>query len=258
MNDATPNGGAGRGRPTTSRAGVALVVGGSGGIGRAVVAALRESGQKVVASTFRQRPGTAAKGVIEVQIDVRDRDAVHAAVNGVVQAHSGIHTVVFCAGPLVAQRFVSATEPAEWQQAFAVECNGFLHVMQACLEALRASGGSVVAISSAALGRHAKRDVLSTAPKGAIEAVVRALAVEEGRYGVRANAVRVGVVQAGMFETLQKGALDERWQQAALRNIPLGRFGAASEVADVVAFLASDAASYLTGQVIAVDGGYSA
>jgi NAD(P)-dependent dehydrogenase (short-subunit alcohol dehydrogenase family) len=131
-------------------------------------------------------------------------------------------------------------------------------VVHASLPLLRKSHGSVVFVSSAGLKRFPPGDVLSVAPKGAIEALIRGIAREEGRYGVRANSVAVGVVDAGMFPTLvERGELSQAWIDAAIRNTPLRRFGTAEEIADAVVFLASARARYITGQTLFVDGGYT-
>ena len=138
------------------------------------------------------------------------------------------------------------------------DVNGFFHVIHAALPHLRDSQGSIVFVSSAGLKRFPPGDVLSVAPKGAIEALMRGIAREEGRYGVRANNVAVGVVDAGMFPKLvERGELTQEWIDAATRNTPLRRFGTPGEIADAAVFLASARARYITGQTLFVDGGYT-
>jgi NAD(P)-dependent dehydrogenase (short-subunit alcohol dehydrogenase family) len=114
----------------------------------------------------------------------------------------------------------------------------------------------VVLLSSAGLTRYPKGDALSVSPKAAAEQLMRAIAREEGRHGVRANAVRVGVVEAGIFERLRGDVIDAQWEAVAKRRIALGRFAAAEEIAAAVVFLASNQARYITGQALGVDGGY--
>jgi NAD(P)-dependent dehydrogenase (short-subunit alcohol dehydrogenase family) len=101
------------------------------------------------------------------------------------------------------------------------------------------------------------RDGLSSAPKGAVEALVRGLAAEEGRYGVRVNAVGPGMLTDGMAARLiDSGDLSEDALAVARRNIPLRRFGTATDIAEAVCFLASDRAGFISGQKLDVDGGY--
>ena len=190
-------------------------------------------------------------------LDVTDAAACMAFFEGVAEA-APLHTVVFAAGPPVAQAYISKLEPAAWAAALDAEAKGFFHVVRAALPALRAAKGSIVAITSAGIRRFPPGDILSVGPKAAIEALVRAIAREEGRYGVRANAVAPGVVDGGMFPTLiERGELSAGWVEAATKNTPLGRFAAPAESADAAVFLASLRASYLTGQVLVADGGYS-
>ena len=111
---------------------------------------------------------------------------------------------------------------------------------------------------SAALRRYAKTDILSVAPKAAVESIVRAVALEEGRFGIRANSVGVGLVAEGMFHALQaQGGIDAAWLAAAKANLAVQRLGTADDIAGAVAFLASDRAAYVTGQLLCVDGGFS-
>ena len=103
------------------------------------------------------------------------------------------------------------------------------------------------------------RDGLSAVPKAAVELLVRGLAVEEGRFGVRANCVGPGMLEDGMAATLiESGDLDDAALDAARANIPLRSFGTARDIAEAVCFLASDRAAFITGQTLNVDGGFSA
>jgi NAD(P)-dependent dehydrogenase (short-subunit alcohol dehydrogenase family) len=247
--------------------GCALVVGGSGGVGQAICEALARRGSDV-AVAYRENRSAAEAVVRGVEacgrratshaLDVRDEAAARAVVTAVSEAHGQMHTIVHAAGSKIDQPYVSQVDAAAWRDVFDADVHGFFHVMQAGLPELRRSRGSFVFISSAGIARHPPGDVLSVAPKAAVEALVRALAREEGRFGVRANSVALGIIEAGMFpELVARGELDPRYLAAAKRNIALGRFGTASEVGETVAFLASKAAGYITGQTLCVDGGYS-
>ncbi len=131
--------------------------------------------------------------------------------------------------------------------------------MHPALPHLRAAEGSVVAVTTAATARFPVRDGLSSAPKAAVEALVRALAVEEGRFGVRVNAVGPGMLTDGMAARLvESGELSDEALAVTRTNIPLGRFGNATDVAEAVCFLASDRAGFVTGQKLDVDGGWTA
>src|ERR1700712_1770966 len=183
------------------RSGCALVVGGSGGLGRAVVRLLAERGSNV-AVTFHEHQGDADRVCAEAAsfgvrasahgLDVTDSEAGSQVVAEVVQRHGGLHTLVYAAGPHVPMVHLSRVEPSEMVGQLAEDAGGFFNVVRPALEPLRTAEGSIVAITTAATTRFPSRDSLSSAPKAAVEALVRALAVEEGRYGVRAHCVGPG------------------------------------------------------------------
>lgn len=247
--------------------GVALVVGGSGGIGSAVARGLAARGV-ALGITYRRNQDAAeeiARGIRADggscsvhRVDLGDVESVRGCLAELATEHGHIHTVAHAAGTHIDQPYVSQVTPEQWRNTMDWDVNGFFHVVHAALPHLRESQGSIVFISSSGLRRFPPGDVLSVAPKGAIEALMRGIAREEGRYGVRANNVAVGVVDAGMFPKLvERGELSQEWIDAAMRNTPLRRFGTPEEIADAVAFLASNQAKYITGQTLFVDGGYT-
>ncbi len=247
--------------------GVALVIGGSGGVGSAICAKLAEHGCDV-ALTYRNsedKATAAADGVRAsgrsahiFRLDLSDAPAVKQVVDEVADAHGPLHTVVYAAGPSFPMKFISQVTAAEWANVINADANGFFNVASAALPHLRAAEtAALVAVTTVGLEKFPARDILSVAPKAAVDALVRGIAVEEGRYNVRANSVALGVIDAGMFHRLKGGELKPEWVDAAKANTALKRFGSAEEVAEVVAFLASSRASYVTGQRIVMDGGFS-
>lgn len=249
-------------------AGAALVVGGSGGIGRAVVRLLARRGSDVV-FTWRSSAEAAERLVDEVsaygvrvsahQLEATDAPACAAVAHDVVDRHGALHTLVHAAGPHVPMTHLSKVAPATLGEQLAADAGAFFNVVGPALPALRSSSGSIVAVTTAATSRFPVRDGLSTAPKAAIEALVRGLAVEEGRYGVRANCVGPGMLTDGMAQRLiDSGDLDDHALEAARANIPLRRFGIVHDIAEAVCFLASYRAGYISGQKVDVDGGYGA
>jgi NAD(P)-dependent dehydrogenase (short-subunit alcohol dehydrogenase family) len=247
--------------------GCAVVVGGSGGIGRSVAIQLARHGCDVALNYFSgpsraeetaELVRGAGREVHVAKVDLRDEAMVKEFVDDAAEHFGGVHTAIYAAGPYIPMRFVSKQPSPAFREVMEHDAFGCFHLIQAVLPHLRAAKGSLVAIVTPAIRRYANRDILSAAPKAAIEQLVKAVAAEEGRFGVRANAVGVGVITDGLYHALvERGDFDERFLEASRQAKALKRLGTADEVAEGVVFLASRRARWITGQTLMVDGGYA-
>jgi 3-oxoacyl-[acyl-carrier protein] reductase len=247
--------------------GAVLAVGGSGGVGQAVCLEFARAGSDVAITYHKNKD--AAEGVAAKikalgrkatvhQLTIGDADRVDAVVAEAAAAHRRLHTIVVGAGSFTTQVLISEMTREQWQTVVNQDLNGFYNLVRATLPRLKEwGGGSYVHLGSAGHLSWPHRDVMSVAPKAAIEALITGIAKEEGRYKIRANTVLLGVIEAGMFVELTKqGVFDAHWVEEVQKGLALKRWGQPEEIGHAAVFLASDRAAYVTGQRIAVAGGY--
>jgi 3-oxoacyl-[acyl-carrier protein] reductase len=243
---------------------VAIVTGGSRGIGRAIVETLAARGHRVL-FTFANHEADAraveaavAAGGGEakaLRADVADAGSGRAVAKAALDAFGRIDVLVNNAGTHLPGIALADTPPAEWDRVLRVNLDGPFHMIQAVLPHMRGRGrGNIVNLSSNVTNRFPAQYGVYTISKAGLEALTRVLAKEEGRHGIRVNAIGPGPIHTDMLEESLARMGPER-AEAFIKSVPLGRKGEPAEIAEAVAFLASDAASYMTGQVVFVNGG---
>ena len=226
--------------------GAAIVVGGASGIGLACVDALRAAGWTTVVADLKPPP----EDPTAIAVDVRDREAVDAAIGGVVAEQGELGAVVYAAGTARVTPLLEI-DPREWDLVLGVNLTGAFNVLQAAAPHIR-EGGSFTAISSIDSASPVAGLAHYCASKAGVEALVRSAALELGPSGLRCNAVLPGLVRTPLMEPmLDRPGVSE----AFVAQTPLRGIASAAEVADVVVFLASDAARWITGASLPVDGG---
>jgi 2-hydroxycyclohexanecarboxyl-CoA dehydrogenase len=235
---------------------IAIVTGAGQGIGRGIAEKLAAEGATVVVTDLNEatakETAEAVKGT-GVQADVTSRESVDAMVAQVQRQFGRIDVLVNNAGWDKASPFVDS-DPADWDRVIAINLYGVLHTCKAVLPLMAAQGsGSVVNLASDAGRVGSSGEAVYSAAKGGVIAFTKAIARESARHGVNANAVCPGPTDTALFASM--GGDNPKLREALTKAIPFRRLAQPADLANVVAFLASDEASYVTGQTVSVSGG---
>jgi len=243
---------------------VTLVSGGARGIGRATALALARAGSAVAVGDVREEQAAEVAAEVEaaggkavaVTMDVTDADAVGAAAARTGEALGPIDVLVNCAGWDEFKPFLATDEPF-WRRVIAINYEGCLRTTFAVLGGMAERGwGRIVNVSSDAARVGSAQEAVYAGAKAGVIAFTKTIAREFARQGVTANVVCPGPTDTDMLQEMLRSAPDsERLVAALTRAVPMRRLGRPQEVAEAVAFLASEQAGYITGQTLSVSGG---
>lgn len=246
---------------------VVAVFGGSGGLGSHVVRRLaadhavligyRNNAEK--ATALADELNTPGHQVVAGQVDIRQLDSVQQFLDRAAMLGSVGGVVTVCGAPFPMCALTDASE-GEFREVVETEVFGTFNIFKCAVPLLKkGGGGSLVAFLTTAVLRTMDFDALNSVPKAAIAMMVRHVAREAGRDNVRVNAVAPGVIDAGRTDLVASlPPLVQKVVADCLTNTPLPRLGKPSEIAGLVQFLLSEDAGYINGQIIGLDGGYSA
>jgi len=241
---------------------VALVTGAASGMGAACAEVLHACGARVVVVDLDGDRGARSAAAVDgvfVHGDISDSAFCERAVAEAVDRHGRLDVLVNAAGIMVRKPAID-TDDEVYQRVIRVNLDGSFYMCRTAVRRMQAQGGGAVVNFSSIWGLWAGANAAAySAAKGGISVLTRALALEHGRDGIRVNAVLPGDVDTPL---LRAGGRDQPLTDDDIarmgESIPLGRVAQPREIASVVAFLASDEASYVTGVLLPVDGGYTA
>lgn len=245
---------------------VAVVTGAAQGIGAACALAMARAGATVVVAdldgaaaqaTAARIAGATAAQVTAARTDVAEPTACRALIVGAAEGHGQVDILVNCAA-VVVMKPARELDWAAWERIFAVGVYGAFACSQAFAEQVIARGGAgaIVNISSITAHHSAHGRTAYAASKAALDSMTRSLALEWAAHRIRVNAVAPSHTAT---DRLKQAILDGKLEHGAIvQRIPLGRFAEPDEIADAAVFLCSDQARFITGHVLAVDGGYTA
>jgi meso-butanediol dehydrogenase / (S,S)-butanediol dehydrogenase / diacetyl reductase len=233
---------------------IAIVTGAASGMGAATARLLAEAGATVLGADIASHPSVALVG------DVADPAFCDAAVAHAVALHGRIDILVNAAGVIV-RADAPATDDAAWYRQMRVNVDGTFFMCRAAIRQMRRQGsGAIVNFGSIWGAAGGKGHVAYATAKGAVHNMTRSLALDHAREGIRINAVCPGEVDTPMLRGAGRSEplTDAQLADMADRVVPNGRLAQPEEIGRVVVFLCSDAASYMTGALVPVDGGWSA
>lgn len=240
-----------------------LITGAGIGIGRATAKAFGAAGWRVIVTDVLREEGEAVARDIESSggtaefhaLDVTDTQAAEAVVGAVNEAHGALDALVCNAGIAHKVPLASLTD-AKWDHTFEIDLKGMIRVIRPAVPAMKAAGGGAIVCLSSIMGTAYGWDehVHYSAAKSGVVGLVRGLAVELAREGIRVNGVSPGFIRTAQALSQEHSVGPEGLEKAGA-YIPLGRPGEPEDIADVITFLVSDGARYMTGQVVTVDGG---
>jgi len=237
---------------------IAIVTGAGQGIGRAIAEKLHTEGATVVVtdvneSTARETAAALDGDAVGLVADVTSRDSVDAMVAAVKDTFGRVDVLVNNAGWDKASAFVDS-DPADWDRVIAINLYGVLNTSKAVLPLMKEQGsGTVVNLASDAGRVGSSGEAVYSAAKGGVIAFTKALAREMARYQVNVNCVCPGPTDTALFASM--GGDDPKLREALTKAIPFRRLGQPSDLANMVAFFASEEADYITGQTVSVSGG---
>ena len=247
--------------------GAVAIFGGSGGIGKGVALEFAKAGTNV-AIFYRSKKEVAEATAEEIraigrsatihQADVRNYEELETGFAEAVKAHGRVHSIVWAAGPVVAQVNIADWTLDQFRASMEIEAFGFYHAARIVIPHFRQQGGgSFVHLGSGGHDWWPHLDGLSVAPKACNESLIKGIAKEEGVHEIRANSILVGVIDAGQFKIGQKeGYFDENWERNVKAMLPIKRWGKPEDIGKAAVFLASNDANYVTGQTLSVAGGF--
>jgi 2-hydroxycyclohexanecarboxyl-CoA dehydrogenase len=235
---------------------IAIVTGAGQGIGRGIATKLAAEGATVVVTDINEdtaKETAATIGGVGIRTDVTSRESVEAMVEQVMRQFGRIDVLVNNAGWDKSGPFVDS-DPADWDRIIAINLYGVLHTSKAVLPIMAAQGaGSVVNLASDAGRVGSSGEAVYSAAKGGVIAFTKATAREMARHQVNANCVCPGPTDTALFASV--GGDNPKLREALIKAIPFRRLAQPEDLANVVAFLASDEAAYVTGQTVSVSGG---